>query len=114
MKENLFSYGTLQKPEVQLKLFGRLLNGTKDTLKGYKSSSIETTDEAFLAKGEEKYQLTLISTNDENDFIRGTVFKVSEEELLTADEYEPIGYERIQVELESGKKAWMYVSAKTL
>lgn len=34
MKEYLFSYGTLQRDEVQLELFGRLLTGKKDPLVG--------------------------------------------------------------------------------
>lgn len=110
MKEYLFSYGTLQKDEVQMKLFGRLLNGTKDNLKAYKSVSIEITDEVFLAKGEEKIQLTLIPTNNENDIIEGTALEVSQEELLLADSYEPVGYKRLSVELASGKKAWIYVA----
>ena len=109
MMEYLFSYGTLQKDRVQLDLFGRLLTGTKDVLKGYKTSSIEITDESFLSKGEEKYQLTAIVSNDTRDSIEGTVFEISEEELLIADEYEPDGYKRFEVELESGKLAWLYM-----
>jgi len=114
MKENLFSYGTLQKSEVQLELFGRLLTGAKDILKGYKLSSIEIKDESFLAKGEDKYQLTLIPSKDHADIIEGTVFEISEEELLLADKYEPDNYKRVKVALESGKEAWIYVAAVVL
>lgn len=110
MKENLFSYGTLQKPAVQIELFGRLLSGAKDNLRSWKISSVEITDKAFLAKGEEKFQLTVIFSNDETDFIEGTAFELSIEELLTADRYEPENYQRIQVELESGIKAWVYAA----
>jgi gamma-glutamylcyclotransferase (GGCT)/AIG2-like uncharacterized protein YtfP len=108
MKENLFSYGTLQKTQVQLKLFGRLLDGERDVLKGYKLSPIEIKDESFLAKGEDKYQLTLIPSKD--DMVEGTVFAISEEELLSADRYEPENYKRIKVALRSGKEAWIYVA----
>lgn len=110
MKENLFSYGTLQKRRVQLKLFGRLLSGAKDILKSYKLSSLEITDESFLAKGEEKFQLTLIPSNDEADIVEGMVFEISEEELLLADKYEPDNYKRAKVALLSGKEAWIYVA----
>ncbi len=110
MKEYLFSYGTLQKDEVQLELFGRLLTGIKDTLKNHKTSSIEIKDEAFLAKGEQKYQLSVMPSNDKNDFIEGTIFEISEAELLSADKYEPGNYKRFQAELESGKKAWIYAA----
>lgn len=113
MQENLFSYGTLQKETVQLKLFGRSLNGAKDILKGCKLSSIEIKDESFLAKGERKEQLTAVFTDTENDFIEGTVFEISEKELLSADKYEPENYKRLKVKLESGKIAWIYAAAES-
>lgn len=114
MKEYLFSYGTLQKEKVQLELFGRLLHGPKDSLKGYKLSSVEIKDESFLSKNEQKIQLTVIPSNDKNDIIEGTVFEISEEELLLSDKYEPDNYKRVKVELESGKKAWIYAAVKII
>ena len=110
MKENLFSYGTLQKDKVQIELFGRLLNGAKDVLKGYKLSSIEIKDKSFLSKGEQKNQLTAILSKDYTDIIEGTVFEVSEEELILADKYEPDNYKRVKVVLQSGKEAWIYIA----
>ncbi|HMK27575.1 MAG TPA: gamma-glutamylcyclotransferase family protein [Chitinophagaceae bacterium] len=110
MKELLFSYGTLQKEKVQLELFGRLLHGMKDILDGYKISSIEIKDEVFLSKGEDKYQQTLIPSNNKVDSIEGTVFEISEEELQLADKYEPGNYKRIKILLQSGKQAWIYVA----
>jgi gamma-glutamylcyclotransferase (GGCT)/AIG2-like uncharacterized protein YtfP len=111
MKENLFSYGTLQKNPVQMELFGRILTGGRDVLKGYKLALIEIKDEAFLAKGAEKFQQTLIATKDEADVIKGTVFEISEEELSLADKYEPDNYKRVRVTLQSGKAAWIYLAA---
>lgn len=70
---------------------------------------IEITDEVFLAKGDGKYQQIAMNTNDKNDAIQGTVFEVSEDELLHADKYEPDNYKRVKIELESGKKAWIYM-----
>jgi gamma-glutamylcyclotransferase (GGCT)/AIG2-like uncharacterized protein YtfP len=113
MNETLFSYGTLQKESVQIKLFGRLLTGTKDILKGYKLCSIEIKDESFLARGEEKYQRTLIPSKNDADIIEGTVFEISEEELFLADKYEPNNYKRVKVVLQSGKEAWLYATAET-
>jgi gamma-glutamylcyclotransferase (GGCT)/AIG2-like uncharacterized protein YtfP len=110
MKEYLFSYGTLQKSNVQLNLFGHFLEGTKDILSGYKVSSIEITDAIFLAKVEGKFQHIAIATNDKNDRIEGTVFEVTGQELLHADKYEPVDYARIRVTLESGKEAWVYAA----
>ena len=114
MNENLFSYGTLQKNSVQLKLFGRLLRGTKDILRGYKLTPIEIKDESFLSKGEQKSQLTVIPSDNKSDHIEGTVLEISEKELLLADDYEPDNYKRIEVELASGKKAWIYAAIKNL
>lgn len=107
-EEYLFSYGTLQQEEVQLDLFGRKLEGTQDVLTGYAIEEIEIKDEVFLSRGEEKYQRTLVRSNDSNDRIAGTVLKITNEELLLADEYEPDIYKRIKVKLESGKEAWVY------
>ena len=112
MNEYLFSYGTLQKEEVQLKLFGRLLQGAKDTLKGFRLSSIEITDESFLSKGEQKDQQIAIISGNKKDKIEGTVFEVSAGELELADQYEPADYKRVYIELESGKKAWIYAAVK--
>lgn len=112
MKEYLFSYGTLQKEKVQLDLFGRTLKASRDILRGYRTSAIEIEDEAFLSKGEEKYQQTVVISKDKNDCINGTVFEITKEELLIADKYEPDNYKRIKVVLESGKEAWIYVAGE--
>jgi gamma-glutamylcyclotransferase (GGCT)/AIG2-like uncharacterized protein YtfP len=109
MNENLFSYGTLQKETVQIELFGRLLNGTKDILPNYKIAVIEIKDETFLAKGEDKFQNTLMISND-GDFVAGTVFEITQAELLQADKYEPDNYRRIKITLKSGKEAWIYIA----
>lgn len=106
--ELLFSYGTLQKDDVQLKLFGRLLKGDHDVLNGYQLSSIEIKDPQFLAGGEDKIQLTVIPSP--GDHIKGMVFEISKQELLQADSYEPENYKRIEVMLASGKKAWIYAA----
>lgn len=110
MKEYLFSYGTLQKEKVQMELFGQLLNGTKDVLKGYKLSSIEIKEESVLSKSEQKYHLIAILSKDNTDIIEGTVFEISEEELLSSDKYEPDDYKRVKVVLQSGKEGWIYVA----
>ncbi len=107
MSEYLFSYGTLQKAGVQLRLFGRRLNGTSDVLTGYSTSKVEITDEAFLAKGEKSVQLTAIRSH--GDKVDGIVFEVSPEELAHADTYEPAEYSRIEVTLASERRAWIYL-----
>jgi hypothetical protein len=107
--ECLFSYGTLQKKEVQLRLFGRILEAEADHLVGYKKSVIEITDEIFLSGGEDKMQQMLTETNKEFDSVEGMALALTEGELLLADRYEPSNYTRKEVQLASGKKAWVYI-----
>ena len=109
MAEYLFSYGTLQQEKTQLRLFGRILKGKLDILSAYKISTIEITDKMFLAKGEEKFQKTLVQTGNKNNKVKGMVFEISNEELLQCDKYEPNNYKRIKVVLKSGKEAWIYI-----
>lgn len=110
MQELLFSYGTLQKDNVQMELFGRLLTGTRDVLQGYALSTIEIKDKAVLAKSEQPYHLIAIPSTDHTGTIEGVVFELSEEELHQADDYETDDYKRIKVTLQSGKAAWVYVA----
>jgi gamma-glutamylcyclotransferase (GGCT)/AIG2-like uncharacterized protein YtfP len=110
MNEYIFSYGTLQKEKVQLELFGRILQGSVDTLNDYRVADIEINDEIFLSTGEKKNQRTLIISKYKNDRIKGMVLAITEEELLLADKYEPDNYKRIKVFLQSGKEAWMYIA----
>ena len=110
MTEFLFSYGTLQKEKVQLDLFGRILPSQPDVLNGYKILTIEIDDNAFLSKGEEKYQKTVAASNNNADSIAGVVLEVTAEELAAADRYEPRNYRRLKVVLESGTEAWLYIA----
>ena len=112
MTEYLFSYGTIQKKQVQLQLFGRVLKGSGDTLKGYRLSSIKIKDESAKLKTDHEYHVIANISNSGIDMIEGMVFEITCEEILLADKYEPDDYKRVKVELESGKKAWIYVAAK--
>ena len=111
MKENLFSYGTLQKEKVQLDLFGRTLTGIKDTVRGYKISTIEIKDESVVSKSEQALHLIAIAATL-HDKIDGMVLELTSQELATADAYETDDYKRIEVILEPGKRAWIYVAAR--
>jgi hypothetical protein len=110
MNQLLFSYGTLQKEKVQLELFGRGLQGSADILRGYRTAQIEIKDQAVLAKSEQKYHLIAVPSKDKNDFIKGIVLELTEEELRIADEYETEDYKRISAVLESGKESWVYIA----
>lgn len=110
MFELVFSYGTLQRDEVQMELFGRVLKGTKDTLNEYKISPIEITDPLFLARGEAAAQNVAVYTGKASDSINGMVFEVTTAELMQADSYEPSGFRRISVRLASGRYSWLYTA----
>jgi gamma-glutamylcyclotransferase (GGCT)/AIG2-like uncharacterized protein YtfP len=107
--ENLFTYGTLQLEEVQLTTFGRKLDGRRDVLSGYRLVMITIEDEDFVAKSGTAEHRNLQFTGNATDFVEGTVFSVTKEELQRSDAYEPEGYERVLVQLQSGTNAWIYL-----
>ncbi|QHT70374.1 gamma-glutamylcyclotransferase [Rhodocytophaga rosea] len=114
INEYLFSYGTLQYEQVQLDIFGRVLQGTADTLGGYTLSNIIIRDESFHTKAEQEYfPIATVSTN-QADAIPGHVFTLTPLELLAADRYEPREYRRIKVVLQSEREAWVYVAASPI
>jgi len=108
--QNLFTYGTLQTEEVQLATFGRRLQGHADALPGYTLRTIEIQDEDFVAKSGTAIHRNLQFTGDSSDFVEGTVYSVTQQELEQADAYEPDGYKRVLVQLRSGAKAWVYLN----
>ncbi|MBR9853184.1 MAG: gamma-glutamylcyclotransferase [Algicola sp.] len=97
--EYLFSYGTLQDPQVQKYVFGRLLPGKKNALLGFKK-----IENAIYGR----YPL-VIATDDPKDKVIGMVYKVNESDLKKADIYETSAYKREKFSLESGLRAWMYI-----
>ena len=105
----LFSYGTLQNPQVQLETFGRILEGEKDILSGYRIDRLEITDPEVLRKSGQRYHPVLIFSGNEENAVEGMLFEVTEEEILRADEYEVDDYKRIETTFKSGKKGFIYV-----
>ncbi len=49
LTENLFSYGSLQNESIQLKIYGRVLEGSPDMLAGYRHETIKIKDEDSIA-----------------------------------------------------------------
>jgi len=109
MKTYLFSYGTLQLEKVQLESFGRLLQGKPDKLPGYKMAYLEIKDEMVLKRSQQEKHPIAIKSENKSDFITGTVFEITNEELQKADDYEVADYIRKNEKLESGIEAWVYV-----
>ncbi|AYN01960.1 gamma-glutamylcyclotransferase family protein [Chryseobacterium sp. 3008163] len=106
---HLFSYGTLQKEQVQLETFGRILKGKHDILIGYRLKMLEITDPEVLRKSNQKYHPILEFSGNTEDEVEGVLFEVSDEEIFKADEYEVDDYKRIETVFKSGKKGFIYV-----
>lgn len=105
----LFSYGTLRLESVQRAQFGRVLHGTADEILGWRREEVEITDPAVLAKSGERFHPIIVPGSTE-DRVAGTVFELTDEELLAADLYEVDDYRRIEVQLASERDAWVYVA----
>lgn len=96
--EKLFTYGSLQYPDIQMKLFNSTLVGTRDILIGYEKGKLEVEGKTFN-----------IATPNPDGKIEGTVYDLTDEQLARADRYEGKGYKRIRVSLLSGSEVWLYV-----
>lgn len=97
--EYLFTYGTLQDPQVQEYIFGYILAGRPDFLFGFKR---------FENAVYGQYPLVLQTQNGE-DKVEGMVYEVSITDLKKADIYETSAYKREKFRLESGTVAWVYI-----
>jgi len=109
--ESLFTYGTLQLPEVQLDTFGHRVDGTEDALAGYRLEWTDIADDRVAQlSGLDRHPI-LRRTDDPRDRVFGRVLHLTPEELDAADEYEVSLYRRASVVLASGIRAWVYVAA---
>ncbi len=109
----LFSYGTLRQPEVQRATFGRLLEGTPDSITGYELATLTITDPAVVATSGSDQHPVLRRSDRPGAAVPGTAFRISADELLAADGYEVDDYTRVRVTLGSGSTAWVYVFDET-
>ena len=110
--ERLFSYGTLQLPAVQQATFGRLLQGRADALTGFRRTMVRIEDPQIVATSGAAHHPIVEASGDPHDRVDGTVFAISAAELARADEYEVDDYQRVQAELASGQRAWVYVKRR--
>lgn len=107
----LFSYGTLQQPDVQLDTFGRLVPSEDDVLAGYTVDYAEIEDHRVVDLSGVSVHPIVRETGNPLDKVVGKTLRVTEAELEASDEYEVSLYRRVQVTLASGRAAWVYVSA---
>lgn len=105
----LFSYGTLQDRAVQLATFGRELTGSPDALPGYCTSLLAIRDAAVIERSGKTHHTIAARSANHRDRVPGMVFEITPGELAAADRYEVSDYTRVEVTLQSGLKAWVYV-----
>ena len=105
----LFSYGTLQLPEVQRATYGRLLEGTPDVLTGYRLVPLTITSPEIVALSGEPVHMIACRTCDGGERIEGVIYRITPAELEATDDYEGDAYARREVRLESGATAFLYV-----
>lgn len=98
--EFLFTYGTLQDERLHHAIFQKKMEGSADILQGYRISEAKANGIYPMAE----------HTGNEEDVVEGIVYRIGEEHLKGADEYEGDLYERISITLLSGKKAWVYIT----
>lgn len=107
----LFSYGTLQQREVQRATYGRELAGEPDFLAGYRLGEVEIDDPEVVSTSGKAVHPIAIESADPADRIAGTVFLLTPQELAASDSYEVDAYTRVEVTLESGRRAFVYAGA---
>ena len=90
--------------------FGRELAGREDRLPGYAVRMVAITDPEVLRVSGQTHHPIVVETDDPADGVPGTVFEVTDEELVAADGYEVDDYRRVMVSLASGVRAWVYVA----
>ena len=110
--ELLFSYGTLHLESVQLATFGRRLDGDEDALGGFAVVPLLIDDPAVIEVSGKAEHTMATYTGRATDVIPGAVFRVTPEEVRSADEYEVPAVKRVEVVLRSGARAWAYVDAR--
>jgi hypothetical protein len=107
--ESLFSYGTLQLEPVQVATFGRTLAGAADSLPGFELSTVKIEDPVVVETSGTSRHPIVRYTGRAEDVVRGTVLRITAEELRNADRYEVAAYKRVSALLGSGLRAWVYV-----
>jgi gamma-glutamylcyclotransferase (GGCT)/AIG2-like uncharacterized protein YtfP len=97
--ETLFVYGTLLQASVQEQVIGRAIATEPDTLAGFTRHATVFGLQAYP-----------IISPQADDAVEGCTLEITPEELQRVDRYETSNYQRVQVQLSSGRLAWVYCS----
>ncbi|QRY64357.1 gamma-glutamylcyclotransferase [Gordonia sp. PDNC005] len=108
----LFSYGTLRLPAVQASLYGGPVPTVDDRLLGFRVDWVQITDPAVVAASGSDRHPILVRGGPE-DAVDGSCLTLTDDDLIATDDYEVDDYRRIEADLASGRRAWVYVSADT-
>lgn len=110
----IFSYGSLQRVDVQQATYGRVLHGEADRLPGFARGLAAITDPARAAALGRTHHANVVASAGDAAGVGGMAFEITDAELVTTDAYEAAdAFVRIEVTLASGRRAWVYVHAPT-
>ena len=100
MSKKLFVYGTLQDPEVQKKVIGRIVNSSPAKLSGFIKSEVVINNNTYPI---------IIKNPESSETISGLVLEIEPEDIKHLDEYETDAYKREKVALENDEEVWVYL-----
>lgn len=96
---------------MQLDTFGRVPRSDEDVLPGYTVDYADIGDARVAGLSGLHVHPIVRETGSPRDKVTGVVLHLSEDEIDAADEYEVSLYRRVEAALESGRTAWVYVTA---
>jgi hypothetical protein len=109
----IFSHGSLQQSDTQVSLFGRVLSGDSDELVDFIPTQIVVPPAHKAAAAGVTHYANVEYVEGSGSRVAGMVFDITDAELVLTDAYErEAEYVRISVRLNSGRSAWVYVSAR--
>tara|TARA_R110002012_G_scaffold185756_2_gene352339 strand:+ start:281 stop:751 length:471 start_codon:yes stop_codon:yes gene_type:complete len=93
----VFVYGTLRYAPVRLVVIGSFGNPEKAVLEGYQRNGLDLSPQP-------------------GSKVEGLLLRVDADELARLDRYERLGvrYERVEITLEDGSRAWVYLRLSKL
>ena len=111
----IFSYGSLQEEAVQLSVYGRVLRGESDALVGWVRTRIDVPKWHKAATQGTTHYANVERSPQSASRVAGTLLELTDVELTASDGYErDAEYVRVMITLESGRRAWVYVSASSV
>ena len=95
---------------MQLANYGRPLDGMPDALCGHRLEDVIIGNPDVVRLSGKAVHRIARATGDPADRSPGVVFELSDAELAATDAYEGDRYARVEVTLESGTRAFVYVT----